>query len=158
MLTKLRVPGDIFKRDGTFNGEFWSKPNSSRSSRVGGLSRATPLSYRYETDLLAAGSLREPWSRQSFGGCDKTPSPSKLRHGSQREITAESGSDKSQILLFVKTCLPAVDCLEIKAVLGVSEDKASLKAGLMLLKTEIAIIFVINLASGCLSAMKNYLS
>jgi len=30
------------------------------------------------------------------------------------ENIAESGSDKSQILLFVKTCLPAVDCLEIR--------------------------------------------
>jgi len=30
------------------------------------------------------------------------------------ESTAESGSDKRQILLFVKTCLPTVECLKIR--------------------------------------------
>ena len=45
-----------------------------------------------------------------------------------------------------------------QAVLGVSEDKASLKSKFDAIKTEIAIIFVMNSASGCLSAMKNYLS
>src|SRR5437588_6228953 len=124
MLTRLKVADTSSRETAPSTEKFWSKPNSSRNSRAGGLWRAIPCCTDMKRICLA-GSLREPWITTIFWRCDKTPLPSKLRMVAN-ESTAESGSGKEADSI-VRQALPAGSGLSRnQAVLGVSEDKASL--------------------------------